>query len=261
MSKKKSGAILVLAAVEEELAELAKSLDRPRREWIAGRSLVKGHLQGRETWLLNGGPGMVNAALALGGVIAGTSIADWPILVIQTGIAGAFPGTGLTLGDVAVATTETDASLGLEPADGGPVPDPLPFPVVTYPPGAPPPPDATVRGKRPGSFLLNKIVRGKAMKALNASFPDHPPVEGPFLTVSTVTTTAARAKALETAFSPVMESMEGAAAAQVTAAFGLPFLEIRAVSNMVGPRDRSFWDIPLAARNVQAAVSAVIAAW
>lgn len=257
----KSGSILVLAAVEEEVAVLAESLEERRTEWAAGRPLVLGRIQGRETLLMVGGPGMINAAMILTGILAGVPVWEWPVLVIQTGIGGAFPGSGLALGDVAVATTETDASLGMEPPDGGPVPNPLPFPVVTYPPGEPPSPDVTVRGKRPGSFILNKIVRRQAMKYLKAAFPDHPPAEGPFLTVSTVTTTDERAEVLRAAFSPVMENMEGAAVAHVTAVMGLPLVEIRAASNMVGRRDRSAWDIPLAARNAQAAVKAVIAAW
>ena len=39
------------------------------------------------------------------------------------------------------------------------------------------------------------------------------------------------------------EAMEGFGVAEAAAAHGLPVLEIRAVSNPVGPRDRAAWRI------------------
>lgn len=67
---------------------------------------------------------------------------------------------------------------------------------------------------------------------------------GPLLTVSTVTGSTARAAAL-TARHPgaVGEAMEGFGVAEAAVAHGLPVLEIRTVSNPVGPRDRDAWRI------------------
>jgi futalosine hydrolase len=64
------------------------------------------------------------------------------------------------------------------------------------------------------------------------------------LTVSTVTGTADRAGQL-TARHPgaVAEAMEGFGVAEAAAAAGVPVVEIRAVSNAVGPRDRAAWRI------------------
>lgn len=66
----------------------------------------------------------------------------------------------------------------------------------------------------------------------------------PVLTVSTVTGTAASAAGLA-ARHPLAgaEAMEGFGVAEAAAAHGLPVLEIRAVSNAVGPRDRDAWRI------------------
>lgn len=66
----------------------------------------------------------------------------------------------------------------------------------------------------------------------------------PVLTVSTVTGTAARAAGLA-ARHPLAgaEAMEGFGVAEAAAAHGLPVLEVRAVSNPVGPRDRDAWRI------------------
>lgn len=60
--------------------------------------------------------------------------------------------------------------------------------------------------------------------------------------------------ALETRYRTVpadIETMEGAAFFEACLAVGLPFAEIRAVSNAVGEEDRSRWDVPLALRNLQ----------
>ncbi|MEV4329676.1 futalosine hydrolase [Streptomyces sp. NPDC049597] len=69
-------------------------------------------------------------------------------------------------------------------------------------------------------------------------------VHAPVLTVSTVTGTAARADEL-TARHPraAAEAMEGFGVAEAAAAHGVPVVEIRAVSNAVGPRDRAAWRI------------------
>ncbi|WP_432068083.1 futalosine hydrolase [Streptomyces sp. C10-9-1] len=66
----------------------------------------------------------------------------------------------------------------------------------------------------------------------------------PVLTVSTVTGTAERAAALARRHPrAAAEAMEGFGVAEAAAAHGLPVVEIRAVSNAVGPRDRSAWRI------------------
>ena len=70
-------------------------------------------------------------------------------------------------------------------------------------------------------------------------------VRGLILTVSTVTGTAARAHWLRTRHpDAVAEAMEGFGVATAAARAGVPFAEVRAVSNPVGPRDREAWKIP-----------------
>jgi futalosine hydrolase len=70
-------------------------------------------------------------------------------------------------------------------------------------------------------------------------------VLGPFVTVSTVTARDQRAEALIKAYAPIMESMEGAAAAHLARLYDVPFLEIRSAGNRVGRRDKDAWDLPL----------------
>lgn len=66
----------------------------------------------------------------------------------------------------------------------------------------------------------------------------------PVLTVSTVTGTARRAAELaERHPGAAAEAMEGFGVAEAAAAYGVPVVELRAVSNAVGPRDRAAWRI------------------
>ncbi|MEU8351332.1 futalosine hydrolase, partial [Streptomyces sp. NPDC048845] len=53
------------------------------------------------------------------------------------------------------------------------------------------------------------------------------------------------------------EAMEGFGVAEAAAAHGVPVLEIRAVSNPVGPRDRAAWRIPDALAALTAAFAAL----
>ncbi len=71
------------------------------------------------------------------------------------------------------------------------------------------------------------------------------------VTVNTVTGTKKRAEELNRLFSPDIEGMEGAAFFYVCLSENIPFLQIRSISNMVGVRDKSKWNIPLALENLK----------
>jgi futalosine hydrolase len=155
-------------------------------------------------------------------------------LVLCAGIAGGFAPLGP--GDIAVAATIVFADLGAQtPADGAgftPV-DALGFGVVTY---SVSPNLAVELADRSGGHL------------------------GAVLTVATVTGTADAADALLRRYpDAVAEAMEGAGVAAAATAHGIAFGEIRAISNLVGPRDRDAWQIPRALDSLGRAVTAVTA--
>jgi futalosine hydrolase len=50
------------------------------------------------------------------------------------------------------------------------------------------------------------------------------------------------------------ENMEGAAVAHIALRYGISALELRGISNMVGKRDTSKWEIKPAATNCQMAL-------
>lgn len=55
--------------------------------------------------------------------------------------------------------------------------------------------------------------------------------------------------------------MEGAAAAQVAELHGVPWLELRGISNIVEDRDLKKWNIPAAADAAQMAVEQILDGW
>lgn len=77
---------------------------------------------------------------------------------------------------------------------------------------------------------------------------------GPILTVSTVTGTKETADEMSRRISrAAAEGMEGFGVATAAQLKGLPVLEMRAVSNFVGPRNRSAWRIDEALRILEKA--------
>lgn len=65
--------------------------------------------------------------------------------------------------------------------------------------------------------------------------------EGVFVTVNGVSGTAARGEILRRRWRGLCENMEGAAVARVCHEFGVPFVELRCVSNLVEDRDPASW--------------------
>ncbi|MFD6172696.1 futalosine hydrolase [Streptomyces coeruleorubidus] len=138
-------------------------------------------------------------------------------LVVSAGIGGGFQPEA-SVGSLVVADEIVAADLGAETDDGFVSVTELGFGTVRHHP-----PDDLVR-------LVGNAVGART---------------GAVLTVSTVTGTAARARALrERHPTALAEAMEGFGVAEAAAAHGVPVLEVRAISNPVGPRDRAAWRIP-----------------
>jgi futalosine hydrolase len=94
-----------------------------------------------------------------------------------------------------------------------------------------------------------------------AAWPEPRPLiaAGRFLTSSLVTGRAADGRTLAGRWQALAESMEGAAAAHVCALHGVPFLEVRGMSNLVADRDKAGWDLEGAAARAAAAALAICA--
>jgi futalosine hydrolase len=80
------------------------------------------------------------------------------------------------------------------------------------------------------------------------------------VTVSGVTGTPERAGWLKIACNGQMENMEGFAAAYAATLRGLPFLEVRTISNLVGSREPGDWNLKGALRSLHNAAATLFAA-
>ncbi len=78
------------------------------------------------------------------------------------------------------------------------------------------------------------------------------------VTVQTVSGLPEKREQLIKGFTPQIESMEGAAFFYICILENIPFIELRSVSNEVGERDRSKWNIPLALDSLKEGVKKLL---
>ncbi|MDF3300463.1 futalosine hydrolase [Streptomyces tropicalis] len=206
--------VLVATAVPAERDAVARAFPDPVRE-VALPGATVHRAAGFD--LLAAGVGPAPAAARTASALTAAALAGAPYdLVVSAGVGGGFA-PHAPVASLVVADEITAADLGAETADGFLPVTELGFGTVTHRP-----PAALVRATAAATGARTGVV----------------------LTVSTVTGTAARADALRTRHPRALaEAMEGFGVAEAAAAHGVPVLEIRAVSNPVGPRDRAAWRI------------------
>jgi futalosine hydrolase len=78
------------------------------------------------------------------------------------------------------------------------------------------------------------------------------------VTVNKVSDSPLQRQQLLDCFNPAVESMEGAAFHYACLQYNLPFLQLRGISNAVGERDKTMWDIKGAVDNLSSAVLQLI---
>ncbi|WP_430781130.1 futalosine hydrolase [Actinoplanes sp. G11-F43] len=151
--------------------------------------------------------------------------------VISAGIAGGFPGR-TEIGGLVIATRSIAADLGAESPGGF-----LPIEELGF-----------------GSSVLS--ADPVLVKALREALPHAVP--GDVLTLATVTGTAPTADRLAARFpQAAAEAMEGYGVAVAAEGAAVPFAELRAISNPVGPRDRAAWRMADAFAALRAAAPAL----
>ena len=161
------------------------------------------------------GVGMTATAFQLGQFFA-QARPDW---AINAGIVGTFD-PNLNIGDVVQIVSERFGDLGVEEADGQ----------FT---------DLAEMGFIPQSLMNNP----------QPPIPTLTICQG--LTVNKVHGNAASILKIRTKYPDAqVESMEGAAFFYACLSSGVPFVEIRGISNRVEPRNREAWNLPLAIQNL-----------
>jgi futalosine hydrolase len=210
-----SARVLVATAVPAERDAVARAFPGAAEEVRLPGAVLCRTAAGVD--LLAAGVGPALAAASTAAALTAAALAGAPYgLVVSAGIGGGFA-PDAPVGSLVVADAITVADLGAETADGFLPVTELGFGTVTHHP-----PESLVRA---------------ACEAIGAP-------AGTVLTVSTVTGTAARAAGLRARHPRALaEGMEGFGVAEAAGAQGVPVLEIRAVSNPVGPRDRAAWRI------------------
>ena len=143
-----------------------------------------------------------------------------PDLIIQMGIAGSYIKTE-PLGKIWVVTSETIADLGVR--EKGIFIDLF---------------DSQLIKENEAPFKKRKLIN-QAVKLFNVLKTD----TAAAVTINEITTSPKRIKEIIEAHNPVLESMEGAALHFVGSLTKTPFMQIRAVSNYVGERNKAKWKL------------------
>jgi futalosine hydrolase len=150
-------------------------------------------------------------------------------LVLSAGIGGGY--SPAAIGDVVVADAIVFADLGAETADG-------------------------FRGASDLGFDAERFAVSPSVAANLAECTGGR--TGTILTVATVSGTAATADERRARYPGALaEAMEGAGVAEAARQAGVRFGEVRAISNLAGPRERSAWKIADALHALGAAIGSL----
>ncbi len=147
-------------------------------------------------------------------------------LVIQAGLAGAFT-TKFELGETVLVRQDTFGDLGIEEKE-------LFTPIFET--------ELFNKNEFPfeNGWLVNKnnILQQSTLAVVKA------------VTINKVTDKGSVKQQLIDSFNPDIETMEGAALHYVCLQQNIPFIQLRAISNYVGERDKTKWKIDVAITNL-----------
>ena len=235
----RAGPVLLVAATPFEVAPLVARLQGAASFDTGWTEAVGGRLAGLEVVVQALGVGKARSAAGLAWALR----AHRPAAVLQVGVGGAYLGSFLSIGHAMLADVDLELDLGVAGDEGWADFEALRVPLLPARPG-----------ERP---VADRAVSTHALwTALLASTSGLP--RGRFATLDAVTADVQRGAAMQRRFDVSIESMEGAAAAAVAARLRVPFAELRAVSNLVGERDRARWDLPGAVRTAADAAAAAL---
>jgi len=178
----------------------------------------------------------------VGGMSTGWAMQKWlysnpkPDLAINAGIAGSFS-EKYPMGTVVIPVSDCFADLGIEKdnnyqtlAEAGLMdPDEYPFK------------NGVINSHN--NYIKKLLPRIPGVKAV---------------TVNTTSGSERTIERLRSKFNPDIETMEGATFFYICARENIPFLSLRAISNMVKPDRKSGWDIPLALENLAGEMKEVL---
>lgn len=235
--------LALLSSMPFESDQILSLMKRVRSREIAGKVVYYGRLKNIEVLLVHTGIGRVNAAHSA------TCIAEnFPVgKVINLGVGGAYPGSGLKTGDVAIASNEISGDEGVIDAKGWSSFRKIGIPLVE------------TDGRKYFNEFPLMVPSFFADEARKKEKGEYIIKAGNFVTVSACTGTQQRARELEKRFDALCENMEGAAIAHICTIYKIPMVEIRGISNIAGIRDKDKWNLKLASKNCQKTVLEIMA--
>ena len=231
----------LISAVALEGSIILRHMKKIKENVPCGLSLYKGKIKDKSVVYIISGIGKTNAS-------RGTTLLIekfFPCLIVNFGVGGAYPSSGLKIGDIAAAEKEIYGDEGAYLKDGFHTAEEIGIPLLVK------------TGKRYfNKFQLDKKLLKKAVSISRIThYASRITVKsGPFLTLSTCTGTLKRAKGLEKTFHAICENMEGAVVAHISTLYGIPMVEIRGISNVVEDRNKTKWNVKLASENCQKVV-------
>lgn len=205
--------ILLVSATKLEVKTVLKKLKK-----VKGKGLIFSGRYGRHSVdLLVTGVGMTATAFNLGKYLGRKYD-----LAINAGVAGSFS-RKIALGSVVNVVSDCFADLGAEDGAKFLTLKEMGLPNVT-------------RQKADGRWKSKRVLS------------DLPQANG--ITVNTVHGNKASIKKVVKNFNPDVESMEGAAFLFACREFGVPCIQVRAISNYVERRNRKNWQLGIAVENL-----------
>jgi len=221
--------ILIVAATIAEIRQLVEKLERTGQE---GDFLTYYKYHGIEIDVMVTGVGMAHTAFHMGRQL---NMKKYD-LAVNAGIAGAYS-HDTPMGTVYQINAEIFGLFGVEDEEnyislsslGLLDPDSFPY---------------------EGGWLINRN------QPVTATLNKLPLAKG--VTVNMIYTHSDTIDTLNQMYQASLESMEGASFFYACLIEGVAFAEIRSVSNYVAERDKSYWDIPLAIKNLNKTLEQIL---
>ncbi|MNC33480.1 5'-methylthioadenosine/S-adenosylhomocysteine nucleosidase [compost metagenome] len=227
--------IAIIGAMEEEVAPILSKLKDFRSLKAGGGRLYAGVLDGQEVVLLQSGIGKVNAAVATALLLERFHCE----LIINTGAAGGLA-AGLSVGDVVIAEelvySDVDAT------------------AFSYAYGQVP--------QMPQRYPVAAGLLAQAQKLVRSGGRQEQIVTGLITTADSFISDPQRAVSIISRFPEAKATdMEGTAIAQTAYQFGVPFLAVRAISDIAGSEAAGLFKahLEMAARNSADVVLEILA--
>lgn len=234
--------IAVTAATQFETAWIESQITHLRSVSIGQYTVLEGRLGAKRILIFHTGIGKTNAAHGITLLLEKFKLD----LLLLIGCGGAYRKSGLIPGELAIATEEIFGDEGVMTPRGWRSMSYLKLPLLRE-----------GRNVFYNRLLLDRKIVSSAEKILKGFRYK----TGAFITVSEVTGTDEKADEMEKRFGGICENMEGAAVAQLCILYGIPFLEIRGISNLVKRRNKREWKLSAAARISQEAALEIVTLW